>query len=272
MGYERRLRRRRGHAPPSRAAIRPGVTKLVWLETPSNPIWGVSDIAEIGAHRACRRRARRRRFHLRDADLHEAARTRRRCRHAFGDQISERPFRCHRRRAVLCARRRTFCSGRRKSARATALILGPFEAFLLIRGLRTLDLSVARLRRNAAELAERFSNHPEVAEVLYPGLPHHPGHEIARRQMQRRLRRHAVDPRARRRSARDSDGRAGRTMEARDFARRRRIADRTPGVDRRRGIAVSARPAASFGGHRGRRGFVARSRSGVAGLGSYPIS
>ena len=64
------------------------------------------------------------------------------------------------------------------------LILGPFEAFLLIRGLRTLDLRVRAAAANAFELAERLSNHAAVAEVLYPGLPDHPGHAIAARQMQ----------------------------------------------------------------------------------------
>ncbi len=44
------------------AAIRPGATKLVWLETPSNPLWGVTDIADDRAPRACRRRERRRRI------------------------------------------------------------------------------------------------------------------------------------------------------------------------------------------------------------------
>jgi len=71
----------------------------------------------------------------------------------------------------------------RKIRQGHGLILGPFEAFLLIRGLRTLDLRVRAAAANAAELAERFSNHPNVAEVLYPGLPHHPGHEVAKRQM-----------------------------------------------------------------------------------------
>ena len=64
------------------------------------------------------------------------------------------------------------------------LILGPFEAFLLIRGLRTLDLRVRAAAANAVELAQRLANHAAVTEVLYPGLPDHPGHAIAKRQMQ----------------------------------------------------------------------------------------
>jgi cystathionine gamma-synthase len=63
------------------------------------------------------------------------------------------------------------------------MILHPFEAFLLIRGLRTLELRVHAAAANAMELANRLSNHAAVSAVLYPGLPHHPGHDVARRQM-----------------------------------------------------------------------------------------
>ncbi len=63
-------------------------------------------------------------------------------------------------------------------------ILGPLEAFLLIRGMRTLALRVPAACTTAQELALRLSNHAAVAQVLYPGLPGHPGHAIAARQMQ----------------------------------------------------------------------------------------
>jgi cystathionine gamma-synthase len=62
-------------------------------------------------------------------------------------------------------------------------ILGPLEAFLLIRGMRTFPLRVHAACVSAMELAERLVGHSAVAEVLYPGLPSHPGHEVARRQM-----------------------------------------------------------------------------------------
>jgi cystathionine gamma-synthase len=61
--------------------------------------------------------------------------------------------------------------------------LGPFDAFLLLRGLRTLDLRVRAQSKTAAVLAERLQAHPAVKSVLYPGLPGHPGHAIAARQM-----------------------------------------------------------------------------------------
>jgi cystathionine gamma-synthase len=62
-------------------------------------------------------------------------------------------------------------------------ILGPFEAWLLLRGMRTLDLRVRAAAQSAALLAERFAAHPAIAEVLYPGLASHPGHALAARQM-----------------------------------------------------------------------------------------
>jgi cystathionine gamma-synthase len=60
---------------------------------------------------------------------------------------------------------------------------GPLEAFLTLSGLRTLAVRVERAQANAGELASRLDAHPAVARVLYPGLPSHPGHQLARRQM-----------------------------------------------------------------------------------------
>jgi cystathionine gamma-synthase len=62
-------------------------------------------------------------------------------------------------------------------------ILGPFEAYLLTRGLRTLYVRATRQAQSAMDLATRLSAHPHVARVLYPGLPQHPGHDLAARQM-----------------------------------------------------------------------------------------
>jgi cystathionine gamma-synthase len=60
---------------------------------------------------------------------------------------------------------------------------GPFEAWLLQRGMRTLFLRVRRASQSALELAAHFAGHPALSAVLYPGLPDHPGHQIAARQM-----------------------------------------------------------------------------------------
>ena len=62
-------------------------------------------------------------------------------------------------------------------------IAGPVEAWLVLRGIRTLPVRLERAQANAGELARRLAAHPRVARVRYPGLPSDPGHEIASRQM-----------------------------------------------------------------------------------------
>jgi cystathionine gamma-synthase len=62
-------------------------------------------------------------------------------------------------------------------------VLGPFEAWLLLRGMRTLFLRFERASHNALTIARHLENHPRLDKVLYPGLESHPGHEIAKRQM-----------------------------------------------------------------------------------------
>ncbi|WP_397543948.1 aminotransferase class V-fold PLP-dependent enzyme [Roseovarius salis] len=62
-------------------------------------------------------------------------------------------------------------------------LLGPFEAWLLMRGMRTLPLRMERMCANASRLAEWLDAHPGIEKVLYPGLPGHPGHALAKRQM-----------------------------------------------------------------------------------------
>ncbi len=64
-------------------------------------------------------------------------------------------------------------------------VLAPHSAFLLDRGLRTLALRMARASENAAELARRLEADPRIGSVSYPGLPSHPQHELAKRQMER---------------------------------------------------------------------------------------
>jgi cystathionine gamma-synthase len=62
-------------------------------------------------------------------------------------------------------------------------VLGPFEAWLLLRGMRTLHLRVATASANALAIARHFAADPRVSHVLYPGLPAHPGHAVAAKQM-----------------------------------------------------------------------------------------
>ncbi len=65
----------------------------------------------------------------------------------------------------------------------TGGVLGAFESWLLLRGLRTLHVRYERQAANALAIARHFEHHPRVEAVLYPGLESHPGHTIARRQM-----------------------------------------------------------------------------------------
>jgi cystathionine gamma-synthase len=66
---------------------------------------------------------------------------------------------------------------------AAGAVPGPFDCYLVLRGARTLDLRMRRHSESAAIVAEALAAHPAVAEVLWPGLPDHPGHEIAAKQM-----------------------------------------------------------------------------------------
>jgi len=66
---------------------------------------------------------------------------------------------------------------------ATGGVPGPWDAWLTLRGAKTLALRMREHERNAASLAEFLAGRPEIAKVYYPGLPKHPGHELARRQM-----------------------------------------------------------------------------------------
>jgi cystathionine gamma-synthase len=164
------------------AAVQPGRTKLVWLETPSNPLWGVSDIAGAAAiaHAAgarlavdstCATPVFTRPLALgADAVMHSATKYL----NGHSDLIA----------GALAFAAEDDVAARVRQIRAMhGMILGPFEAYLLIRGMRTLDLRVRAAAANASELALRLSNHAAVGAVLYPGLPHHPQHDLARRQM-----------------------------------------------------------------------------------------
>ncbi len=164
-------------------ALQPGRTKLVWLETPSNPLWDISDIAAIAkaAHAAgarvavdstCATPLLTRPLEL-GADLVMHAATK--YLNGHSDVIAG---------ALVTAEiDQTWASLQRIRA-SHGMILGPFEAYLLIRGMRTLDLRVRAACASALDLATRLEKHPQIAAVLYPGLPSHPQHALACAQMQ----------------------------------------------------------------------------------------
>jgi cystathionine gamma-synthase len=66
---------------------------------------------------------------------------------------------------------------------AAGAVLAPFEAWLLTRGIKTLDVRMQRHTENATAIARQLAEHPSVERVYYPGLPEHPGHDVAARQM-----------------------------------------------------------------------------------------
>ena len=124
------------------AAMRPGETRLVWVETPANPLWTHHRHRRHGTHRARGGRAAGGRFDRRDAADHAAARPGRRHRDARRDQVPERPFRPDRRRAGARVTTTTFWQRVRTLRAQLGGTLGSFEAWLLLRGMRTLHLRV----------------------------------------------------------------------------------------------------------------------------------
>ncbi len=156
---------------------------LVWIETPSNPMWRVTDIAAVTrlAHAAgalvcvdstvstpCFTRP----LEL-GADIVMHSATKYLNGHSdviAGALITRGPADLWRRIATMRTEQGT--------------TLGAFEAWLLARGLRTLDIRLRTQAATAARLARRLVAHPAVVQVLYPGLETHPGHAVAARQMQ----------------------------------------------------------------------------------------
>ncbi|MBC7817224.1 MAG: PLP-dependent transferase, partial [Planctomycetaceae bacterium] len=205
-----------------RAAIQLGKTKLVWLETPSNPLWHVTDIAAAAeiAHQAGAKLAVDSTVAATiftqpltlGADLVMHAATKYLNGHsdliagvliagptlcAAGNLLnvdrtptSGQPADCPDvgvRPTDLFARLAAEPDGYWKRIRTirsqSGGVLGSFEAWLLMRGLRTLHPRVRWATASAQQLAERLAEHPAIAEVLYPGLPSFAGYEVARRQM-----------------------------------------------------------------------------------------
>jgi cystathionine gamma-synthase len=164
------------------AAVRPGKTRLVWIETPANPTLVVTDIAALAevAHRAGAILAVDSTFATpvltqpialgADLVMHSATKYL----NGHSDVIA----------GSLTTKAENDHWLRIKAVRSQAgTVLGPFEAWLLVRGMRTLYVRVAAQCRSAAKIAEHFSGHAGIESVLYPGLPRFAGHAVAQRQM-----------------------------------------------------------------------------------------
>jgi len=165
-----------------RSAITRGRTGLVWIETPSNPLWTITDIEAVCdlAHRAgaivCADSTVATPVLCKPLDfgcdlvVHSATKYL----NGHSDVVAG---------AIATARVDAAWRRIRDIRLQHGGFLSPFDAFLLLRGLRTLDLRVTAQSRSAHLLAERLACHPAIRQVLYPGLLGHPGHGIAARQM-----------------------------------------------------------------------------------------
>ena len=165
-----------------KAAVRHGQTQMIWLETPSNPLWTIADIsgaAEI-AHAAGA---------LLGVDSTVATPVLTRPLEHSADLVMHAATKYLNGHSDVIAGSLTFARRDATYERAVGIrrnlgaVLGPFEASLLIRGMRTLHVRVAHQCQAAAAIAAHFAHHPRIASVLYPGLPGHPGHDVAARQM-----------------------------------------------------------------------------------------
>jgi len=164
------------------AAVQPGRTKLIWIESPTNPTWAITDIAAAAeiAHGAGARLAvdstvatpvLTRPVELgADIVMHSATKYL----NGHSDVVAG---------ALVAARHDELWERIVAIRSGNGAILGSFEAWLLLRGMRTLHLRVERCCRTAQAIAERLVGHPGIVAVLYPGLPDHPGHAVAARQM-----------------------------------------------------------------------------------------
>ena len=165
-----------------KAAIQPGHTKLIWIETPANPLWTITDIAatcEI-AHQAGALVAVDSTVGTpvltqplklgADIVMHAATKYL----NGHSDVIA----------GTLTVREDSPTWQRIRSIRAQiGGVLGPFEAWLLTRGMRTLYPRVRTACASAQRIAEYFEHHPLIGEVMYPGLKSFAGHAVAARQM-----------------------------------------------------------------------------------------
>ncbi len=162
--------------------VKKGMTKLAWIETPCNPSWDVIDIAAAAdiAHRAGARLAVDSTVATpvltqpiklgADIVVHSATKYL----NGHCDIVAG---------AVVTAEEDDFWQRVRDLRTDNGAILGSLEAFLLQRGMRTLFLRIRKACESALTLAKHFEGHAGVEAVIYPGLPGHPGHEVARRQM-----------------------------------------------------------------------------------------
>ncbi|MEJ7727193.1 MAG: cystathionine gamma-synthase [Actinomycetes bacterium] len=165
------------------AAVRPGQTKIVWVETPTNPLLNIADLDALAAL-------------TRDAGARLVVDN------TFASPYLQQPL-AH--GADVVVHSTTKYIGGHSDVVGGALVVvdaelaaelayhqnamgpvaGPFDAWLTLRGAKTLAVRMDRHCDNAERVAELLSGHPRVVDVRYPGLTAHPGHELAAKQMRR---------------------------------------------------------------------------------------
>ena len=172
------------HAPDDiAAAVVPGRTKVVWIETPSNPLLGICDIAAIAdvAHEAGALLVVDNTFatpYLQqpltlgaDVVVHSTTKYAGGHSDVVGGAVVTADATLGERIAVF--------------QNSTGAVAGPFDAYLVLRGLKTLAVRMERHCDNAERVVDLLRRHPAVGAMYYPGLEEHPWHEVAARQMRR---------------------------------------------------------------------------------------
>jgi cystathionine gamma-synthase len=165
------------------AAITPGVTKAVWIETPTNPLLNIADIAAI-------------------VDLAHSAGALVVVDNTFATPYLQQPLELG--ADIVVHSTTKYCGGHsdiiggalvlndddlaeqlRFHQNAIGGVASPFDCWLILRGLRTLAVRMEKHCDNAELLAAFLDDHPRIAQVYFPGLDNHPGHDLAKRQMRR---------------------------------------------------------------------------------------
>jgi cystathionine gamma-synthase len=166
-----------------RAAIRPGETKVVWVETPTNPLLNIGDIEALAAV-------------AHDAGALLAVDN------TFASPYLQQPLTLG--ADVVVHSTTKYCGGHSDVVggalvvrdldlaerigfhqNAIGAVSGPFDSWLTLRGLKTLGVRMDRHCDNAEKVVDFLTRHPAVSQVIYPGLAEHPGHAVASKQMKR---------------------------------------------------------------------------------------
>ncbi|MDP9444988.1 MAG: cystathionine gamma-synthase [Actinomycetota bacterium] len=166
-----------------RAAVVPERTRVVWVETPTNPLLGIADITAL-------------------ADVAHAVGALLVVDNTFASPYLQQPIPLG--ADVVVHSTTKYCGGHSDVVggalvvadadladrlafhqNSMGAVAGPFDSWLVLRGLKTLGVRMDRHCDNAERVVDFLTGHPGVADVIYPGLDSHPGHDLAKRQMRR---------------------------------------------------------------------------------------